>query len=195
MLADNGGYVVICDSQGQILEKHCVNPEEGYIDLESVAVDRSTGDVYLADERTGNVCKWDGADSFSVVANFDIPGRERNLGLEAVEFVQDTLYVGNQANPSRLFKYSLKSGEVWSKDLAFVASLSDFCFEPNTDTFWISDSFAHTLFVCDRSLNVLKSYEIPYIAKQEGLWVDWENGLLWLACDATGRIYRTKMIF
>lgn len=195
VLADNGGYVVVCDSIGTILAKHCVNPDSTYVDMESVAVDYSTGDIYFVDERTSNACRWDGKESFEIVANVDIPGRERNFGPEAIEFVEDTLYIGNQARPSRLFKYSLKSGEVQSRDLKFAETLSDFCFEPNTNTFWVSDSFGRMLYVCDRSLNVLKGYELPYIAKQEGLWVDWKHGYIWLACDASGRIYKTKMNF
>jgi len=131
--------------------------------------------------------------SISEVVKINVPNAVYNRGLEGVAYGRDTLYIVNQASPTRLFKYSLLSKTISYIDVSFATYLSDVCFDETDNTLWIVDSKRGNIIHCDRNANVLHTQSISFIAKAEGLAIDRQKKIAWVGCDSSSKLYKVKL--
>lgn len=186
----NGIYEI--NLEGKTIRKLSYN---GNADLEGVAINDMTSDIYVVDEASMNVYQLSADEqSLQLITHINISGGISNKGLEGVAYANDTLYIVNQTQPTLLIKVSLsEKKEVSRTNVSFATYLSDICFDKTDNTLWICDSQSQKLFHCDLNGNVLKSQDISFVQKAEALFVDRQNKVVWIGCDATGKIYKLPL--
>ncbi len=155
-------------------------------------VDCHGNDIILVEETESSIYKLSGG-RLSLVAQIDIPGGGvSGKGPEGIMCVGDTVYVGNQAQPTRIVKYNLaKSGiEGWF-DIGFVSKyISDLCYDSVDNTMWVIDSKAPAFYHCTLGGALIATYHIPFVAQAEALAIDRASGIAWVGCDKTSILYR-----
>jgi uncharacterized protein YjiK len=197
--ANNASFMAVSD-RGMIYEISKTDftarklPYSGTNDLEGITINTATGDVYVVDEAENTVYKLSAnQQSLTKVVEINIPNAVHNKGLEGISYGNDSLYIVNQASPTRLLKYCLSTKTISYKDVTFATFLSDICFDASDNTLWIVDSKSKKVFHCDLSAKVLSTQSIEYITQAEGIAVDREAGYLWICCDTSSKIYKVKI--
>lgn len=89
-----------------------------------------------------------------------------------------------------MMTYSVKNGELSRRELPDIQDISDLCYDPVRDVLWIADSDARTINICTLEGDVVVSYPVPFIENGEGIYVDHENGCVWVGDDTTSKIYK-----
>ncbi|GHV72392.1 hypothetical protein FACS1894201_01290 [Bacteroidia bacterium] len=169
-------------------------PFLGTNDLEGITTNTATDEVYVIDEAENTVYKLSADEkSLTRVVKINIPNPVHNKGLEGISYGNDTLYIVNQAEPTRLVKYCLTTKTTAYIDVAFADYLSDICFDDSDNTLWIVDSKSKKVFHCDLKATVLGTQPIAYIAQAEGIAVDRAAGYMWIGCDISSKLYKIKI--
>lgn len=130
------------------------------------------------------------------VAKVEIPGGgAAGKGPEGIMCKGDTVYVANQAQPTRIVKYCRSTGTVTGAvDIKFVTKfLSDLCYDPTDNTMWIVDSKGPAFYHCTLDGQLLATYNIPFVEQAEALVVDSRDSIAWVGCDVTSTIYKIKL--
>ncbi|MDE5636415.1 MAG: hypothetical protein K2I43_00080, partial [Alistipes sp.] len=70
---------------------------------------------------------------------------------------------------------------------------SDICYDSASDALWILDSKQKRISVCTTKGVVQRTYAIDFVAKAEAMALDRKQGVVWLGCDESGRLYRVRM--
>ncbi|MCR5352466.1 MAG: histidine-type phosphatase [Bacteroidales bacterium] len=164
-----------------------------WMDCEAVTMDPQTRDVYYVVEGKQEVRRLRGPnyDKSELITVISEVGMGTNSGLEAITWAGDgILLIGNQANPSRLFRYSLRDGILARTDLTCVDDISDLYYDPVRDRLWIADSERRTVEYCTPEGEVLATYPVPFIENGEGLYVDHAHQCIWVGDDTTSRLYK-----
>ncbi len=168
--------------------------EEGY-DWEGIDWDGST--IWLEEETESALYTLkDG--TLTKVVDIEIPeGGASGKGPEGMMCKGDTIYVANQAQPTRIVKYCKTSGTVSGAfDITFNKKfLSDLCYDATDDTMWIVDSKGPAFYHCTLDGKLLATYEMPltFIVQAEALVIDREAGIAWVGCDVKSKIYKIKL--
>lgn len=187
-------------------------------DLEAVCVDRSSGDIYLGQERVtkdsaGNVIYE--ANSIyrleapeyineTLVASFDTTLLSRNnCSIEGLAIANGGHFIlgreGSRDNPKEktpaLIEYDAETGTVKVQDMPdSVMQVADVVFDKVRNCFWITDSdFRLELYLCDLDGNVITAYPIPFIANPEAICIDRVRGCIWIGSDESpSKLYQVK---
>lgn len=190
-VSDKTGIFEI-DKAGVIIRKL---PYSGSNDFEGITINNLTGDIYLADEGLMVIYQLSRDEmSVSKVTNVSIPGAIFNRGVEGLSFGNDTLYIVNQESPTLLIKYHLKSKkEISRHKMEFAVYLSDIFYDGIDSTLWICDSKQKRIFHADLNGNLIGTQLIDYVNKAEAIFVDRQEGFVWVGCDETGNLYKIKL--
>ena len=191
---DDSGDLYNISFEGKKLGKISLDEER---DFEGVAVDAVNKVVYMCEEREWNIYKLN-ADrkSASQVAHIDVENGVDNKGLEGITCGNGNLYVANQERPTTIFTYSIAEGKVTnSVTVTFAKFLSDLCYDETNNTLWVVDSKQSRLFNIKLDGTLLATYDVSSVPKAEGVCVDYERGVIWFACDSTGRLYSAEINF
>lgn len=184
------GRIERIDLQGRIVE----NLYKKGGDLEGITRDPQSSTLYVVDEKKMRVLQLNRAEKkLETVLKIKIPNVKRNKGLEAIAYGQDTLYIGNQFSPKRLFKYALKTQTLSYFDLTYGGYLSDLFYDDTDQTLWIANSKGKVIYQYDLQGNLLYQQSIPFVQKAEALAVDRKNKILWIGCDYTGILHQVKL--
>ena len=167
----------------------------GTNDFEAITINKSTDDIYLADEASMSVFLLSKDEqTITESVKLVIEGGIANKGIEGLTYDNDTLYAVNQESPTLLIKYSLISKkEIIRIPVSFAGYLSDICFDGTDNTLWICDSKQKMIFHCNLNGQVLASQSISFITKAEALLIDRKENSAWIGCDQTGNLYHVKL--
>lgn len=170
-------------------------------DMEGVALDPATGDIYLAIEGKQEVhvlyAPEHAAQQVSFVVNDAVDGDYRNSGLEAIEFYKDdVLFVGSQRD-ANLWQYRNDGTLISRISLSsFASEIAGLCYEPDADLLWVTDSRKARIFLCSVDGTVLMTYDVPFIENAESICVDRERGCVWVGSDEdVAKLYRIVFTF
>lgn len=184
------GKIYLIDKQGHILQT--LYKKGG--DLEGITLDPSNQDIYVVDEQKMKVLKLNIEDKkLDTFLKIKVPNLKRNKGLEAIAYGQDTLYIGNQFAPKRLFKYAVKTHQLSFIDLDYAGYLSDMFYDNTDHTLWIANSKAKKIYQYSLDGKLIYEQNIDFIQKAEALTVDREQKILWIGCDYTGILHKVKL--
>lgn len=155
-------------------------------------VDCSGNDIILMEETESSIYRFSG-DELSLVAKIDVPGGGvSGKGPEGIMCVNDMVYVGNQAQPTRIVKYNMAESQTdgWF-DIGFVSKfISDLCYDSVDKTMWVIDSKAPAFYHCTLDGTLIATYHIPFVTQAEALAVDHASGIAWVGCDKTSKLYK-----
>lgn len=154
-------------------------------------------DILLMEETESAIYRLSGG-KLSKEADISIPGGGADgKGPEGLTVVRDTAYVGNQAKPTGILKYSLKTGKSCEYfDIKFVSKyVSDLCYDSYDNTLWIIDSKGPAFYHCTLSGKLIATYKIPFVNQAEALAIDHAGGIAWVGCDKTSTLYKIKLEF
>lgn len=169
-------------------------PFDEFGDFEAIAIDSRKNTIYLADENTMSVYELSKNEKkLNKIVNISIPKAAYNRGLEGLTCGRDTLYIANQSEPCRLFKYSTVNKKIISLDLPYATFLSDIFYDETDNTLWIIDSKQYKITHCKLNGKIIAQQDIPMVRKAEGLCVDRNKKIAWIGCDKTGNLYRIKL--
>lgn len=170
-------------------------------DAEGVTVDPSTGDIYIAVERSQTVCKLQAPeyDSFSTMFPVQEAVDERywNDGLEAVEYYKDDiLFVGSQRGAT-LWQYRLDGTMISKTSLsAFADEIAGLCYDPAADWLWVIDSNLFKIFICTVEGELLATYDVSEVENAESICVDRDRNCVWVGSDEDSpKLYRYSFEF
>lgn len=189
-VADEGDIYKI-SFEGKKLGKLPLNVEK---DFEGVTTDATNKVVYVCEEREWAIYKLSPEKSEATkVADIAVENGVENKGLEGIAYGKGNLYVANQQYPTTIFTYSISEGKVTSSvTVDFAKFLSDLCYDATNDTLWVVDSKQRLLFNISVEGEVLATYDVSFVPKPEGVCVDYERGVMWFACDSTGRLFSAE---
>lgn len=155
-------------------------------------VERHSSGILLMDE-TESVLYRLSSGNLSRVADIPIPGGGASgKGPEGIMCVGDVVYVGNQAQPTRIVKYDIAEGKtVGQLDIKFVKKyISDLCYDPVDNTMWVIDSKGPAFYHCTLEGVLLATYNIPFVDQAEALVIDHTAGIAWVGCDTSSKLYK-----
>ena len=194
---DGKGLLAASDERGVYSVSLTGETKEFYVeksmDCEAVTIDPQTKDVYYIVEGKQEVrrLKAPRYNKSELVYTLKDVGLGTNSGLEGITWYQNgTLLVANQSSPALMMTYSVKNGELSRRELPDIQDISDLCYDPVRDVLWIADSDARTINICTLEGDVVVSYPVPFIENGEGIYVDHENGCVWVGDDTTSKIYK-----
>ncbi len=170
-------------------------------DMEGVAVNPATGDIYVAVERAQEIhClaypDYAAQDQLFAVQEA-VDGKYFNDGLEAVEYYKDDiLFIGAQRG-APLWQYRSDGTFVSKVTLSsFASEIAGLCYDPEADLLWVTDSEAAKLFVCSTDGELLASYDISFIENAESVCVDRKRNCIWIGSDEDfAKLYRIDFRF
>ena len=170
-------------------------------DMEGITVDPSTGDIYIAVERSQSICRLDASDYSTNATAFHVQeaveGRYWNDGLEGVEYYQDDiLFVGSQRD-ANLWQYKTDGTMVSKISLSsFAQEIAGLCYDPVEDWLWVIDSVSYKIFICTVDGELLATYDVSEVANAESICVDRERGCIWVGSDEDSpKLYRYSFEF
>lgn len=189
-VADDGDIYNI-SFEGEKLGKLPLNVEK---DFEGVTTDATNKVVYTCEEREWAIYQLNSEKSEATkIANINVENGVENKGLEGIAYGKGNLYVANQQYPTTIFTYTLSEGKVTdSVTVDFAKFLSDLCYDETNDTLWCVDSKQQLLFNIALDGELLATYDVSFVPKPEGICVDYQRGVMWFACDSTGRLFSAK---
>ncbi len=191
LAAIDKGSIYEISFEGKVLRKL---PYYGTNDFEAITANYQTGDIYLADESLMKVFKLSSDEkSLSEIIKIDVPNAVPNKGLEGLTYGRDTLYIANQEEPTRLFKYCLSTKKLTYKDLTFAKFLSDVCYDETDNSLWFVDSKKQMVTHCKLNGDVIATQKISMVDKAEALFVDRERNIMWIGSDETGVLYKIDL--
>lgn len=159
------------------------------------AVDVIGDNIYLMEETESSLYKMSSG-KLTLVSRIEIPGGGASgKGPEGMMCVQDIVYVGNQASPTRIVKYSLKMGKTDGYfDIDFVSKyISDLCYDSVDKTMWLVDSKGPSFYHCTLDGKLIARYNIPFVKQAEAIAIDHAAGIAWIGCDSTSNLYKIKI--
>ena len=160
-------------------------------DWEGLAMDRSTGTIYICAERERKIYKVDmGSGTATLVLAGINEGSADNRGYEGLAYGDGKFFIANQEKPKRIYTYDVASGQLLSSvDLDFPAFLSDLCYDDRDGTLWLTDSKRQVLSNIKTDGTIIAQYDISFVQKPEGFCLDTAHGLFWFVCDNTNKLH------
>lgn len=188
-VSDNTGAIYKVSNDGKTLS---VLPFRGS-DPEGVAVDRTSGDIYVVEEGLQLIdhIKPDGS-LFRTISNVRISTSNPSSGFEGIAINGDTLYVVFEKDPGVLIEYHLPTGMWTQRPLLFATDYSGIDYDANDNTLWIISDESRTLNHCTLNGNLLTSQVID-VNKPEGVVVDSKERIFWVVSDSENKLYSINL--
>jgi uncharacterized protein YjiK len=159
-------------------------------DLEGVCIDKVNGDIYVVEERLGQI---DQLSSTGIVKQtLKLSGytpADVNSSLEGVSKNGDTLYIIKEKDPGLLIKLHLVTKNWTSKTLSFALDYSSISFDATDNTLWILSDESKTLFHCDLNGNPF-SKQIVDVSQPEGIAIDHVANCAWIVGDSDKKLFK-----
>ena len=160
--------------------------ETGFIDddLEGIAFNPLTGDLWVLSERNSRAFRCDtNGQVFQEIPL--VLGGAGNKGPEGITLDETgrVLWMVNEADPTRMVRYELDSGEQQEWELHVADDLSGICRHPLTGNLWVVSDQSQALVEVDSDGNALSEYSLP-IVKAEGIAFSSGGDSLFIVSDS-----------
>ena len=170
-------------------------------DMEGLAMDPSTGDIYVCGEPnyffklTYSSDYKEYSTSSSFLKKISDASGFGNSGIEGIAWHKGNIYVGSQTD-AKIWEYTKSGSQIGSvKKLRNVTSkiteVADLEYDPDNDWLWVLDSNEFEIFLFNGdATKLLKTYDIGDFADNnpEALCVDKANGCIWIGEDASNSL-------
>ena len=186
MVSDNNGKIYVTDQKGITLEQYFIFGG----DFEGVTFINDTSYVVI-EERNRELIFLNKSFDTTKTINTGINGIA-NDGFEGITFISSENYflVANEKNPVAIYQISPDGNVILEHIISFAKDISGLFYDSETDLIWILSEQSKSMFKCDRSFNVIKTYEIPD-DKIEGIVINEKN--LFLVSDKSNLLYHFKI--
>lgn len=192
---------------------------DGKRDMEAVTVDRVSGDIYFAQERStysketagilyqGNTLYKMSAPDYAAVSAVETFGKEyvpnNNFTFEGLAWMGgDKFLLGREGDskgeyPAAIFEYTVGTGVTRIVDVSsWTRQVADIYYDEQSGYLWITDSdYDRKLYMvkADGSYEPVAEYDISFIENAEGICVDHKRHCIWIASDEEpSKLYKLK---
>ncbi len=188
-VSDNTNHVYKISLEGKVLKELSYNGD----DLEGIVYDKRDGSLWVVEEQLRQIVHIDtnGAE----LGRFDVTNLEGsgNSGLEGICLDNNfSFYVLNEKKPRLWAKLDSSFKAVIIKKIEFTEDLSGICSDTEVNKFWLVSDQSKMLFLWSPETGVLKSAKLDF-PKAEGIAIDFENGIVYIVSDETGKLYVFKL--
>lgn len=189
-VSDLTGMVYVISTTGEVLDTLPFIGE----DLEGVAFDSGTSQIFVVDEKSNEVIELDtiGNEVNRFKVNLDnlFPGH----GLEGITVNSDNgnLLLVSEKLPGLLIEVTKSGQEIARHTLNFAQDYSSVFFDPYLKNLWILSDETQSLTLCSLSGVQIKSWQTR-LEKGEGLVIDSRNELIYIVTDNESGLYVFRM--
>jgi len=182
----SGGKIYQMSLTGSVLRQLSVNGN----DMEGISLSPGSDTIYVAEEELRDIVVYTlaGAKIKSIHVNVDGPLVD-NKGLEgvAINTSNRNIYVINQEEPLVLIELTSAGQEIRRKEITYVSSLSDICYDAAEDVLWLVSAKSHRLCKITTDGTLIKWWSIP-VVQPEGVTFG-TNNTMYICCDAESKLY------
>jgi len=187
-VSDRNGAVYKIDFTGEILEKL---PFQGH-DLEGIEVDKTTGEIWLVEERKQNILHLkSNGDLIEKISDVKMETKN-NSGFEGIAKNGDILYILIESNPGTLIEYNISSKKWDHTKLDFAKDYSGIDYDSSDNTLWIVSHESKTLNHCQLNGTLISSQKID-VRQAEGVAVERAAKIAWVVSDAGSTLHRISL--
>lgn len=204
-LSADKSYLIACGDKGDVktisFSGEVADIWSQSADTEGVTVDPSTGDIYIAVERSQTVSRLQAPDYKSYSTMFPVheavEGRYGNDGLEAVEYYKDDIVFVASQREATLWQYKLDGTMLSKVSLSsFADEIAGLCYDPVADWLWVIDSELFKIFLCTVEGELLATYDVSEIENAESICLDRDRNCVWVGSDEDSpKLYRYSFEF
>lgn len=196
LVAEDNGHIYEFSLEGKLTNTLSFPAPDNAHDWEGITR-ADDGTIYLCEERLREIYKLSkNRESVTLVSKGPAePDSKDNQGYEGIAAAPGVLYVCNQSNPYRVYRYSLDKKE-WAVafDVTWAESLSDIFYDSADATLWITDAKTQKLTQVKTDGTVLKTYNISFVNKPEGFCADKAHGSYWFVCDKKATLHKVSKL-
>ncbi|MCX6327509.1 MAG: SdiA-regulated domain-containing protein [Bacteroidia bacterium] len=185
-VSDNTGNIYEISKKGDVLKTFDFTGN----DLEGVCIDKINGDIYVAQERLGQIVQLSSTGSVKqtiTLANYK--PADTNSSLEGISKNGDTLYIVKEKNPGLLIKFHLITKSWSSISLSFALDFSAISYDASDNTLWILSDESHALFHCDLQGNPFSKQNVE-VTQPEGIAIDHVANSVWVVGDSDKKLFK-----
>ena len=198
--------LLACGDQGVLKE---INPNDMSVktiwtrdaDMEAIALDPRTNDLYIGIEYSQKVYKLAAPDyqkhSSIIYVQEAIDNEYNNSGVEGIAYWKDDLvFVGTQWG-ANLWVYKLDGTKVSKISLSgFADEIAGLDYDPVGDWLWVVDSNYKKFYICTTAGKLLATYDVSFISNAESICVDRDRNCVWIGSDESSpKIYKFEFQF
>jgi len=180
-----GGQIYQLSSSGEIISSLSYSGS----DLEGISYNNTDKSFWVTEESSGELVHLDssGLEIERVYISGSIDG---SGGLEGVAINENNghIFLLKEKDPGVLIELDQDFNVVQYKRIYFADDYAGLWYEKAHNLLWIVSDQEKSVFKCDTTGNVLKSYSIP-LDKMEGIAVDMENKQIFMVNDSNDRLY------
>jgi len=187
-VSDKNGVIYKISLTGDILEKI----PSGAHDLEGIDVDKTTGDIWIVEEKQQRISHLD-KEGVIIDKIKDVHVKTKdNSGFEGIAVNGNLIYILIEKNPGTLIVYDKSSKKFDQHKLSFAHDYSGIDYDITDNTLWIVSHESKTLNHCKTDGTLISSQEID-VKQAEGVAVDRENGIAWIIDDGGHKLHMIKL--
>lgn len=189
-VSDLTGKVYVISITGEVLD---TLPFKG-VDLEGVAFDKATSQIFVVDEKSNEVTELDTlgneVNRFKVELDNILPKH----GLEGITVNTDNgnLLLVSEKLPGLLIEVTKSGEEIARHTLNFAQDYSSLFFDPYLKNLWILSDESQSLTLCSLTGVRIKTWQTR-LEKGEGLVIDSRNELIYIVTDNESGLYVFRM--
>jgi len=187
-VSDKNGVIYKISLTGDILDKI----PSGAHDLEGIDIDKTTGDIWIVEEKQQRICHLDkDGEILERIKDVHVKTKD-NSGFEGIAVNGNLIYILIEKNPGTLIVYDKSSKKFDQHKLSFADDYSGIDYDVTDNTLWIVSHESKTLNHCKTDGTLISSQEID-VKQAEGVAIDRENGIAWIIDDGGHKLHRIKL--
>jgi uncharacterized protein YjiK len=182
MISDNRASIFTIDTLGRVLS---TIPVVG-TDIEGIAVSTNDDTLYVTEETASQISAFrrDGTKLFSQPVKV---WTDPSHALEGITLDNHGhIIVINEKVPMMLLEFA-GTTEVWRKVLTYTGDVSDICYEPGTDCFWIVSHESQKVIKLSRSGDLLDEWSSAPVQQGEGIALI--GNRLYIVSDSEAKLF------
>lgn len=186
VVSDSDSKFYRISTSGQIIGSINVQAD----DLEGIAWNEKTGEIWVLDELKGEVIKLTAGGSEIGRISIDLSISTANNRLEgiAIDSEEEKIYVVNEKDPGMLAVLAFDGTPLEEYSLTWAEDYSGLFYDSQGEFLWIISDQSRVLARCDLKGKPLETYILPF-EKAEGLVISADGNEVYIVNDETGRLY------
>ncbi len=158
-------------------------------DLEGITRDNADNTFWIVEESSGELVHLDST-GLEMERVFVSGSNEGSGGLEGIALnkTNNHIYLLKEKDPGVLIELDHEFNILQYQRLFMANDFSGISYDQTTNQLWIVSDQDKTVFRCDTTGSVIKSYSIQH-EKMEGIAVDMENKRIFFVNDANDKLY------
>jgi uncharacterized protein YjiK len=191
-VSDLTGKVYVISLSGEVLDSLPFTGE----DIEGVAFDKLTSQIFVVDEKSNEVIELDTNGSEVNRFKVDLNNLLPKHGLEGITVNTDNgnLLIVSEKLPGLLIEVTKSGEEIARHTLTFALDYSSLFFDPFLKSLWILSDESQSLTLCSLTGVRIKTWQTR-LDKGEGLVIDSRNELIYIVTDNESglSVFRMKL--